>query len=186
MRRLGVVLLLLVSLAIIGYVAAATGNAPTRRYHDALGWSLAYPSAWQVEQSRSPSYIRIDVRETTMASFPLVSPISARHNSSSASMRIDAPRDRANQFPPEGVAFRVLLQQGGPATVKKRRETRFPLRLTTFRRQEDYAFETPRPVGRMVTVGGRTYLVQAWIGPQASRAARAKLARVVSSLSFRR
>jgi hypothetical protein len=186
MRRLALVVFLLVSLAIIGYVAAATGKAPTRRYHDPLGWSLTYPSAWHVEHSRSPSYIRIDVREATVASFPLVSPISARHNSSSSSMRIDAPRDTANKFPANGVAFRVLLQQGGPAVVKKPRETRFPLRLATFRRQMGYGSETPQPVGRGINVGGQLYLVQAWIAPRASRTARAKLARVVSSLSFQR
>jgi hypothetical protein len=161
-------------------------KAPTRRYHDPLGWSLTYPSAWHVEHSRSASYIRIDVREATVASFPLVSPISAQHNASSVSMRIDAPRDTADKFPPDGVAFRVLLQQGGPPVVKKPREARFPLRLATFRRQQAYASETPQPVGRGINVGGQLYLVQAWIGPRASRTAQAKVARVVSSLSFRR
>ena len=101
-------------------------------------------------------------------------------------MRIDAPRDTANKFPANGVAFRVLLQQGGPPVVKKPRETRFPLRLATFRRQKGYGSETPQPVGRGINVGGQLYLVQAWIGPRASRTAQAKLARVVSSLSFRR
>jgi hypothetical protein len=184
MRRLALVVLLLVSLAISGNVAAATGKAPTRRYHDPLGWSLTYPSAWHVERSRSPSYIRIDVGEATVASFPLLSPISGQQSPSGASMHIDAPRDTANKFPANGVAFRVLLQQGGPPVVKKPRETRFPLRLATFRRQKGYGSETPQPVGRMINVGGQLYLVQAWIGPRASRTAKAKLARVVSSLSF--
>jgi hypothetical protein len=185
MRRLALVVLLLVSVPISGYAAAATGKAPTRRYHDPLGWSLTYPSAWHVEHSRSPSYIRIDVREATVASFPLVSPISAQHSASRASMRIDAPRDTADKFPPDGVAFRVLLQQGGPPVVKKPREARFPLRLATFRRQMDDASDAPQPVERMINVGGQLYLVRAWIGPRASRTAQAKLAHVVSSLAFR-
>jgi len=186
MTRLALVVLLLMSIAISGYVAAATGNAPTRRYHDPLGWSLTYPSAWHVEHSRSPSYIiTIDVREATVATFPLVSPISAQHDASRVSMRIDAPRNTAHKFPPDGVAFRVLLQEGGPPVVKKRREARFPLRLATFRRQVDDASDAPQPVGRTINVGGQLYLVRAWIGPRASRTARAKLARVVSSLSFR-
>lgn len=185
MRRLALVVLLLVSVAISGYVAAATGKAPTRRYHDPLGWSLTYPMAWHVEHSRSPSYIRIDVREATVASFPLLSPISAQHTASRDSMRIDAPRDTAHKFPPDGVAFRVLLQQGGPPVAKKSREARFPLRLATFRRQVDDAPGAPQPVGRTINVGGQLYLVRAWIGPRASRTAKAKLARVVSSLSFR-
>jgi hypothetical protein len=186
MRRLPLVALLLLCVATSGCAAAATAGAPTRRYHSPLGWSLTYPSAWHVERSRSPSYIRIDVREATVASFPLLSPISGQQSPSGASMHIDAPRDPANKFPANGVAFRVLLQQGGPPVVKKPRETRFPLRLATFRRQEGYGSQTPQPVGRVINVGGQLYLVQAWIGPRASRTARAKLARVVSSLSFRR
>jgi hypothetical protein len=187
MRRLALVVFLLVSLAIIGYVAAATGKSSDRRYHDPLGWSLTYPNAWHVEHSRSRSYIiSIDVREATVGSFPLLSPISARHTASRDSMRIDAPRDTAHKFPPDGVAFRVLLQQGGPPVVKKPRETRFPLRIATFRRQVDYAPGAPQPLGRTINVGGQLYLVRAWIGPRASRTARAKLARMVSSLSFRR
>jgi len=185
MRRLALAVVLLVSVATSGYVAAATGKAPTGRYHDPLGWSLTYPSAWHVEHSRSPSYISIDVREATVASFPLVSPISAQHNASGSSMRIDVPRNTAHEFPPDGVAFRVLLQQGGPPAVKKPREARFPLRLATFRRQVDDAPGAPQPVGRVINVSGQLYLVRAWIGPRASRTAQAKLARVVSSLSFR-
>jgi hypothetical protein len=186
MRRLALVVLLLVSVAISAYVAAATGKAPTRRYHDPLGWSLTYPNAWHVEHSRSPSYIiTIDVREATVASFPLVSPISAQHNASGSSMRIDVPRNTAHEFPPYGVAFRVLTQEGGPPVVRKPREARFPLRLATFRRQVDDAPGAPQPVGRMINVGGQLYLVRAWIGPRASRTAQVKLARLVSSLSFR-
>ena len=139
-----------------------------------------------MEHSRSPSYIRIDVREATVASFPLLSPISAQEGPSSASMHIDAPRDPANTFPADGVAFRVLRQEGGPPVLKKARETRFPLRLATFRRHKGYGSQTPQPVGRTVNVDGQRYLAEAWIGPRASRTARAKLARVVSSLSFRR
>lgn len=169
-----------------GYAVTATAKAPPRRYHSPLGWSLTYPSAWHVEHSRSPSYISIDVREATVASFPLVSPISAKQGASGTSMQVHAPRDPANQFPADGVAFRVLWQQGGPPVLKKPQETRFPLHLATFRRHKGYGSETPQPVGRSINVGGELYLVQAWIGPRASRPARAKLARVVSSLSFRR
>jgi hypothetical protein len=43
--RLALVALLLGLVAISGSFAAATGKAPTRRYHDAFGWSLTYPSA---------------------------------------------------------------------------------------------------------------------------------------------
>jgi len=183
--RLPLVASLLGLVAIGGYAAAAPGREPTRRYHDPLGWSLTYPSAWHVERSRSPTYIRIDVREATVATFPLVSPISASHNASSASIRIDAPRDTASKFPARGVAFRVLRAQGGPPVAKMPREARFPLRLATFRRQNGYASETPQPVGRTINVGGQLYLVQAWIGPRALRTTQAKLAAVVSSLSFR-
>jgi len=186
MRRVPLVALLLLSVAASGCDHGSTAGAPTRRYHDRLGWSLTYPSAWHVERSRSPSYIRIDVREATAASFPLLSPISAQQSASGASMHVDAPRDPAHTFPPDGVAFRVLRQEGGPPVLKKSRETRFPLRLATFRRQEGYGSETPRPLGRTVNVGGERYLVEAWIGPRASRTARARLTRVVSSLSFLR
>jgi hypothetical protein len=182
---MALVALLVVSVAINGFAAAATGKARTRRYHHPLGWSLTYPSAWHLEHSRSPSYIGIDVREATVASFPLVSPILAQQSPAGSSMQINAPRDPASQFPSDGVALRVLHQEGGPPLVKKRRETRFPLRLATFRPQRGYELETPRPVARTVSVGGQLYLVQAWIGLGASRTTQAKLARVVSSLSFR-
>ena len=186
MRRLAPIVLLVVSVAMSGSAAAATGKAPTRRYHDPLGWSLTYPTAWHVEHSRSPSSVRIDLQEATVASFPLVSPISAQQDGSSASMHIDAPRDSVGQFPADGVAFRVSRQQGGPPVWKKPREARFPLHLATFRPQTADAFDTPRPVGRVINVGGDLYLVQAWIGPRASQTAQTKLARIVSSLSFRR
>jgi hypothetical protein len=186
MKRCALTALLVVSIAMSGSVAAATGEAPTRRYQDPLGWSLTYPKAWHVEHSRSPSYIRIDVREATVANFPLVSPISAEHDASSASMHIDAPRDPAGAFPADGVALRVSRQQGGPPVWKKPREARFPLHLASFRPQTAYAREIPRPVGRTVNVGGELYVAQAWIGPRASRTAQAKLARIVSSLAFRR
>lgn len=98
MRRLPFVALL-PCLAVIVCAAAATAGAPARRYHSPLGWSLSYPGTWNLEHSRSPSYIRIDVREATAANFPLRSPISAQQSASGASMRIDAPRDLANRTP---------------------------------------------------------------------------------------
>lgn len=186
MSRSLFVVLLVLGFAASACASAATAGAPTRRYHSPLGWSLSYPNAWRLEHSRSPSYVRIDVRETTVATFPLLSPISAQKSASGSSMHIDAPRNPGHRFPVNGVAFRVLLQQGGPPVVKRPPETRFPLRLATFRRQTGYGSEKPQPRGRIINVGGQLYLVQAWIGTQASRTARAKLARVVSSLSFRR
>lgn len=167
-------------------VMSNASGSSTYRYVDPLGWSLRYPSGMYLERSQSPRYIRLNVFQVTVASFPLRDPIRSGSTPRSAWMRVDAPRDPRGAFPANGIAFRVLRSEGGPGPDVELAESRFPLRLASFGRSSMYANTTPSAIGRTVVADGRNYVVQAWIGPKASAASRATLAQVVSSLAFPR
>jgi hypothetical protein len=154
------------------------------RYVDPLTWSFTYPSTMHLE--RSHAFLRISVAEVTVASFRMRAAVHSRETSSGGSLRVDPPRDRTGAFPADGVAFRISHREGGPAPDVWMPESRFPLRLSTFRRPRDYPSSRPIPVARVVVANGRDYYAEAWIGPKASRSRRATLAAVVSSLSFPR
>jgi len=92
-----------------------------------------------------------------VASFPLVSPILASHNASSASMRIEAPRECKKTVPlPTASALRVLRAQGGPPVAKMPRGGAFPLRIEHSSRQKNaMPSEHAAAVGSQFNVGGQ-------------------------------
>lgn len=174
-------LLVSVAVALCCVTAAAAAGQPAERRAQAPGGSsFSYPASLHLERSHSASFIMISVSEATVASFPLRSPIVEHHSSRSSTMRVEPARDPAGRFPPDGIAFRVLLQQGGPPVLDSKPETRFPLRLSSFRRMGTNAY------GRSVEADGIGLSLEVWIGPRASTTARAELASMVSSLAVPR
>ncbi|HEX6702317.1 MAG TPA: hypothetical protein VF101_16440 [Gaiellaceae bacterium] len=155
-------------------VALVAGPRDATRYVDPAGWSLTYPRTLHLE--RSAARLRIDVSEVTIASFAPRRAVRTGSTSSGAWLRLDPPRDRDGAFPSDGVAFRIVSQEGGPAPDVERPETPFPLRLS------DFPNARPQPV----TADGRNYLAYVWIGSRAPAELRARLAGVVSSLAFPR
>src|ERR671935_1547868 len=165
---------LLVVVAAIATACSASGaSGRGGRYVDPLGWSLRYPRGMHLE--RSHASLRIDVWEVTVASFAMRRAVHSGSTANGGWLRFDPPRDRRGRFPADGVAFRILRREGGPAPVVELPESRFPLRLASFGR-----------AAQMVVADGRDYVAQAWVGANASAAQRSLLARVVSSLAFPR
>lgn len=156
------------------------------RYVDPLGWSLTYPRTMHLERSRSPSEFDFTVTQVTLASFPVSNPIHSGQTASSGWMSVSPPRGPFGGFPATGIALRVVRQEGGPGPDLELAETHFPLELATFGPSSEYPHTTPAPLEREVTADGLNYSVLAWVGSQASTAARSELARVVSSLRFPR
>jgi hypothetical protein len=169
--RASVLLALVAAIATACSASEASGRGG--RYVDSLGWSLRYPRGMHLEHSHAS--LRIDVWEVTVASFAMRRAVHSGSTANSGWLRVDPPRDRHGRFPADGVAFRILRREGGPAPVVELPESRFPLRLASFGRAE-----------RMIVADGRDYIAQAWIGAHAPAAKREMLARVVSSLAFPR
>jgi hypothetical protein len=188
------IITLLATVAVLAGLAAAAvaaGVAPRAgaakaRYVDPLGWSIRFPTAMHLERAQSPRFVRLNVSEVTVASFPLPNPIRSGSTSTSSWMRVDSPHDPHGGFPAGGIAFRIVRSEGGPGPNVEQPESRFPLRLSTFGRGSMYPNTMPHAIGRTVVADGRTFIAQAWIGARASAEARARLAQIVSSLSFPR
>src|SRR5437867_1613546 len=112
-----------VCLLLVGALAAAVAAATTRaapaaatgerRYVDRLGWSFAYPPTMQLE--RSQASLRIDVSEVTAANFAMRPAVHSGSTANGAWLRVDPPRNRHAAFPADGVAFRIMRREGGPA-----------------------------------------------------------------------
>ncbi len=175
-------------LAAVALAAAAAGQqgsaAGQPRYVDPAGWSLEYPATMYLESSSA--HLRITVSEVTVASFQPVKAVSSGSTPNGGWLRVAPPLDTQGVFPADGVAFRIVRQEGGPLPRLDLPETHFPLRLSKFRPSSDYSDSKPRPVEQTVVAGGRIYIAQAWIGPEAAPTQREAIGRVVSSLSFPR
>jgi hypothetical protein len=122
----------------------------------------------------------------TVASFEPRTAVVSGRSGDTAFIRVDPPLDAQGAFPSDGVAFRILRREGGPAPNLELPETRFPLRLASFEPSQAYPGTKPVPVERTVVANGRSYLALAWIGERAPAELRRALERVVSSLSFPR
>ncbi len=177
------------AVAAITFAASAAdwvsgGAAGPKRYVAGDGWSLSYPTTMHLEQSAG--VLRISLSEVTVASFPLRKAVrSGPTGDGGVWLRIDPPQPPSGGFPVDGVAFRMLRREGGPGPDLELPETRFPVRLRSFRRATAwYGKGRPRPLERTVVAGGRNYVALAWIGSHAPPARRAELARIVASLAF--
>jgi hypothetical protein len=103
------------------------------------------------------------------------------------------PLDRAGRFPGDGIAFRMLLVDGGPAPIGTVADSSFPIELSTFTRprqddfsQADYkARGVPHELTRPIDADGQHYQAQVLIGPTASPRQRATIEAVIASLTFR-
>ncbi len=135
---------------------------------------------------RSSIKSRLYIREVTVASFVPRRAIRSGSTANSAWIVVDPPKPADGPFPPDGVAFRVYQQEGGPPALGLEvPETHFPLRLSELAPDRfDYANRRPRPVAKRISAAGQNYVVYAWTGPHASPEKRAALAGLVSSLSF--
>jgi len=162
--------------------AARSREPLERHYRDQAGWSLVYPESMFLERSEARS--RVTVSAVTVASFEPQPAVVSGRTGETAWIRVGPPLDARHEFPADGVAFRVLRREGGPAPILELPETRFPLRLATFEPSAAYPGTKPIPLELTVVASGRIYSAQAWIGEAASPVLRAALERVVSSLAF--
>jgi hypothetical protein len=137
-----------------------------------------------MQLERSGAQDRISVQEVTIASFAPRTAVRTGPTSDGSFVRIDPPRDAQGRFPADGVAFRLLAMEGGPPPDLELPESAFPLRLDSFHAGQLCGDRTSDGIGRQVVADGRTYFACAWIGGDATAAARASLARVVASLAF--
>lgn len=182
---------LVVLVAVVGIASGASGQlapdsseAQERHYRDPAGWSLDYPANTFLE--RSSARLRVSISAVTVASFEPRRAVVSGRSGNTAWIRVDRPLDAQGEFPSNGVAFRILRRDGGPAPDLELPETGFPLSLASFRASNAYAGTEPRPLERTVVASGRTYLALVWVGESASPELRTALEGIVSSLTFPR
>lgn len=162
-----------------------TASGP-RVYRDPGGSRLRYPAAMTLEHADSGPGM-VTFIETTVANFRQVPAIHSGPTHDGSFIRTDVPLDPQGRFPSDGVAFRIASRDGGPAPIDAVADARFPLTLGTFRPDSyhDGAKQgAPRSQSRPVYADGEDLTATVWIGPHASRAAVATLARVIASLRF--
>jgi hypothetical protein len=181
-------------------VAVSTAH----RHIDPMGWSLVYPRSMHLESSSMRAFV--SVSEVTIASFiaerGVLSWSHRAGRSLNAGIRVYPPTDSAGRFPTNAVAFRIIHEDGGPPVVSAPPASRFPIRLTSFHPSElptgvrfnattgetttTSAYDgLPPSAERSIEADGNRYTVVAWIGSAATPQARASLAKLISSLSFR-
>lgn len=131
---------LLVGAVIAGCGAAASGTAfgpaaGTRslRYVDPQGWSLRYPSSLSSEHSTTGPGMAT-FTEVTVANFAQRRAVVSGKTHDGGFILVRPPLDRTGRFPADGVAFRMLLVDGGPAPIGTVADSRFPIELSTFAR----------------------------------------------------
>ena len=168
--------------AVIFAAGCNGGGGEYKTYTDEAGWSVTYPSRMHLERSEVRSWVY--VHEVTIATFTPRRPIRTGGNAHGGWLGVDPPRPEHGGFPPDGVAFRIHFQAGGPAPTLESGESKFPLDLRRFRPSSSYRFWAPKAVGQGIAANGQTYRAFAWVGPKASARSRADLAQVVSSVSF--
>jgi hypothetical protein len=163
------------------------------RYVDPAGWSLSYPSTMQLEHSSSGPGLAM-FSEVTVANFPQQRAVHTGRTRDGGYVSIHPPLDPSGRFPSDGVAFRMLLVNGGPAPDLTVADSRFPVRLATFSRPQheeyparDYSeLGVPGDRDRPIQADGQQYYATALIGPRASPSAREALEQVIASLAFPR
>jgi hypothetical protein len=145
------------------------------------------------------------VSEVTVASFVAERAVhtwSSRVDGSvNGGFRIYPPTDSRQGFPGGAVAFRIIREESGPAGSATLPDSRFPVKLASFRpsrlatgvRFNAATGETttssrfdgmPPSVERTIAVDGVRYTAVAWIGPDAPPTLRTALATTISSLRF--
>jgi hypothetical protein len=189
---------------LVGALAAACGAAPVEihpaatvtksvQYVDPQGWSVRYPSSLTLEHSTSGPGVAT-FTEVTVANFAQRRAVVTGKTRDGGFILVRPPLDRAGRFPADGVAFRMLLVDGGPAPIGTVADSRFPIRLSTFTRPQygdfslkDYtALGVPHELARPIDADGQHYEALVLIGPAASASERAAIRAVIASLTFPR
>ena len=120
------------------HVNAATGADRTAtvtgslRYRDSHGWSLYYPGSFWLEHSTSGPGMAT-FTEVTVANFVQQRAVVTGKTRDGGFIRVGPPLDHAGRFPADGVAFRILLVDGGPAPIGTVADSRFPIELALSR-----------------------------------------------------
>jgi hypothetical protein len=178
-----------------GAVASGAGIRPagrrSLRYVDPQGWSLRYPSSLSLEQSTSGPGLAT-FTEVTFANFAQQRAVITGRTRDGGFVRVRPPLERDGRFPADGVAFRMLLVNGGPAPIGTVADSRFPIELSTFARPQYGDFPTaayatlgvPHELTRPIDADGQGYQALMFIGPAASASQRAAIESVITSLTF--
>jgi hypothetical protein len=158
----------------------------TQRFTEAAGWSFSYPATMQLE--RSGAAMLASFSEVTVANFKQRRAVQSGRTRNGGFIHVNPPLDASGHFPADGVAFRMLLVEGGPAPDVTVPDSRFPISLATFRPGVFYrqAPDVPGSVLRPIDADGQHYTALAWIGPAASAQQRQALEAVIASLRFPR
>ena len=154
-------------------------------YRSPLGWSVRFPRGMHVEHSAAGG-ISFAVSEATVANFAVRHGVRRHTTPTSLTIHEVPPRAQRGGFPADGIAVRVLwLETLG--RIPRSGAKRPPLRLSSFQRAAAnwYPGTQPRPLQQKLELNGRTYYVQAWIGPNTSARQRSLLAQIVASISSR-
>jgi hypothetical protein len=154
----------------------ARAAAPTlRRYVDPAGWSLRYPSTMYLERSTSGPGLAT-FTEITVASFAQRRAVQSGRTRDGGYVAVRPPLDPQARFPLDGVAFRMLRIDGGPAGNLTVADSRFPVQLSTFTPPRRGAFAlrdytergVPSERTRSIDADGEHYQALAFVGPHAS------------------
>jgi hypothetical protein len=132
--------------------------------------------------------------EITVASFAQQRAVRSGRTRDGGYVTVRPPLDPQDRFPRDGVAFRMLVIDGGPAGNLTVADSRFPVLLSTFTAPRRSAFpirdyterDVPAERTRSIDADGEHYEALAFVGPHASPQLRAVLGRIVASLAFRR
>jgi hypothetical protein len=183
-----------VALSIVAWGAGGSADAGVSRslrFVDPAGWSLRYPSTMRLERSSSGPGLAT-FSEVTVASFEQRRAVHTGRTVDGGFVAVDPPLDRTRKFPRDGVAFRMLLIEGGPVGNLTVADSRFPVQFATFSAPQRTAFPindylkrgVPGERTRPIDADGQHYEAMLFIGRDAPPQLRVALARVVGSLSF--
>jgi hypothetical protein len=186
---------------LVGVVAAGCGAAAavvrpavvarSVRYLDPQGWALQYPGSLSLERSTSGPGMAT-FTEVTVANFSQRRAVITGKTRDGGFILVRPPLNGAGRFPADGVAFRMLLVDGGPAPIDTVADSRFPIRLATFATPQygdfpprDYrTLGVPHELARPIDADGQHYQALILIGPAASASDRAVIEAVSASLTF--
>lgn len=94
-------------------VSSAPAMQLTQHYTDSAGWSFAYPATTQLE--RSGAAMLASFSEVTVANLKQRRAVHSGRTRDGGFIYVDPPLNESGKFPVDGVAFRMVLVEGGPA-----------------------------------------------------------------------
>jgi hypothetical protein len=174
---------LAVAIALLA-VAGCDHGPRDRMVRGDTGWTLRAPAGMHVE--RSGAQMHETIAEVTIASFVPGKGIRTFSRPTESGWN-ELPPLEHGRFPADGVAFRLLHEEGGPVRIHgPETDTRLPMRLAGFGRSDFAPHLRPRTREAVVLGEGITYEAFVWVGPEAPPGLRSRLERVIASLAFPR